>query len=196
MSMYTRIISFVIISNTMVQRAWDLFLCPRIPLQGRLLPTPAAQQASQLLGARRRPGLKQLWRPWIRRVYNPPLWCGRGLAQRHHRLLHCWEIRSGRAEASRSSETGASVGNSNWCDHSICSLCLRQHSGHGLETSRSLPSSNNSKSQDLQEKRNHADGDGTRWKQIVSSHILTLSHVWTGIFTNLIQVFWSLCCNV
>lgn len=36
-------VSFVIIPNIIVQRARDLFLYPRIPLQGRLLPTPAAQ---------------------------------------------------------------------------------------------------------------------------------------------------------
>lgn len=113
MSSYIQTVSFVIIPNIIVQRARDLFLCPRIPLQRRLLPTPAAQQASQLLGARRRPGLKQLWRPWIRRVYNPPLWSGRGLAQRHRCLLRCREVWSGRVEASRSSETGASIGDSN-----------------------------------------------------------------------------------
>lgn len=40
---------------TFAQSARDLFLRPRVPLQRRLLPAPAPQQASQLLHPRRRP---------------------------------------------------------------------------------------------------------------------------------------------
>lgn len=112
------------ILTVIFQRARNLFLRPRIPLQGRLLPTPVAQQASQLLGARRRKGPSQSRWSRICGVYNLSSWRGRGLAQRHGHLLHRREVWLGRTEAPFSSETRSSVRNPSRRDLTIGSLCI------------------------------------------------------------------------
>ncbi len=77
------------------------------------------------------------------------------------------EVRLGGAQTPRSSEARSAERNPSRRDLAICSVRVREYAGHGLPAARSLPRLDYQKSEDFQEKRNHADGDGDWWKQTV-----------------------------
>lgn len=107
------------------------------------------------------------------------------------------EVWPGRAQTPCSSQARLAERNPSRRDLTICSVRVREHSGHGLPATRSLPRPYHQKSQDLQEERNHADRDGDWWKQTVfRKFLVTWSLPTNSILTSPQDLFVAMCNHI